>query len=136
MGEFGYTRRNEAVALPLCEDGIASIILEGPFYGSRMPPCQKRSKLEKVTDLLVLGRATIEEARSLLLWLKEEEGVDVLVVAGCSMGGLHAAMTGTMTNFETGIVAHMAPPSARHAFCDGILYDSLDKKMLLEEVAI
>jgi len=129
MGEFGYRRRHEAIALPLAEHGVASVILEGPFYGARMPPTQKRSKLNTVTDLLVLGRATIEEARSLLHWLKEDQGADSLVVAGCSMGGLHASMAGSMMPYATGIVAYMSPPSAGHAFCDGVLFNGLSKEL-------
>jgi len=136
MGEFHYRRRREAVALPLAQEhGIASVILEGPFYGQRKPEGQRASKLRQLTDLLVLGRATIEEARSLLCWLREECGADTVVVAGCSMGGLHAAMTGAMMPQPVGIVSHIAPPSAYHPFCHGpMLFSSVDKAKLAAEV--
>lgn len=47
---------------------IASIILESPYYGKRRPLYQKGSKLTHVSDLLTLGRATIEESLSILHW--------------------------------------------------------------------
>lgn len=134
-GEFKYRRRQHTMGLPLAtQHGIATVILEGAFYGSRKPCQQKRSKLRAVTDLLVLGRATIEEARSLLHWLKEEMGADTLVVAGSSMGGLHAAMTGALMPSPVGVVAHMAPPSAYHAYCHGLLFNGIDKNKLTREL--
>lgn len=39
-----------------------------------------------VSDLLLLGRATIEETRTLLYWLEKEEGYKKLGVCGLSMG--------------------------------------------------
>lgn len=39
-----------------------------------------------MSDLLLLGRATIEETRSLLHWLDKEEGYGKLGVCGLSMG--------------------------------------------------
>jgi Alpha/beta hydrolase domain containing 18 len=42
--------------------------LESPFYGKRRPAYQSGSKLHRVSDLLALGRATIEESLSLLNW--------------------------------------------------------------------
>lgn len=44
------------------------------------------AKLLCVSDLLLLGRATIEEARSLLYWLDTEEGYGKMGVCGLSMG--------------------------------------------------
>lgn len=48
--------------------GIATLALESPFYGRRRPVYQSGSKLHRVSDLLALGRATIEESLSLLNW--------------------------------------------------------------------
>lgn len=47
---------------------------------------QRGAKLLCVSDLLLLGRATIEEARSLLYWLDSEAGVGKMGVCGLSMG--------------------------------------------------
>lgn len=39
-----------------------------------------------MSDLLMLGRTTIEEARSLLYWLEVAEGYKKLGICGLSMG--------------------------------------------------
>ena len=44
------------------------MVLESPYYGSRRPAGQEGSRLLHVSDLLVLGRATIEESLCLLDW--------------------------------------------------------------------
>lgn len=50
---------------------------------------QRGAKLLCVSDLLLLGRATIEEARSLLHWLDREAGFGKMGVCGLSMGKTH-----------------------------------------------
>lgn len=57
-----------------------------PFYGQRRPMLQCGAKLLCVSDLLLLGRATIEEARSLLYWLDSEAGFGKMGICGLSMG--------------------------------------------------
>lgn len=47
---------------------------------------QPGAKLLCVSDLLLLGKATIEEARSLLYWLEAEVGFGKTRVCGLSMG--------------------------------------------------
>lgn len=47
--------------------------LESPYYGSRRPPWQEGSKLERVSDLLTLGRTTIEESLYLLAWAQQQK---------------------------------------------------------------
>ena len=54
--------------------GIATLALESPFYGQRKPHYQQGSKLLHVSDLLLLGRATIEESLLLLHWLGQAAG--------------------------------------------------------------
>lgn len=44
------------------------MVLESPFYGSRKPHYQFASQLQRVSDLLLLGRSTIEESLCLLDW--------------------------------------------------------------------
>ncbi len=53
--------------------GVATMILESPYYGSRRPPAQEGSKLHRVSDLLTLGRATIEESLYLLAWAQRQQ---------------------------------------------------------------
>ncbi len=52
---------------------VATMILESPYYGSRRPPWQEGSKLKRVSDLLTLGRATIEESLYLLSWAQRQD---------------------------------------------------------------
>jgi len=58
-GDHGFTLRRN-LAHGLLKRGVAAVILEGPFYGRRRPPLQPGAKLRHVTDLLLLGRTTIE----------------------------------------------------------------------------
>ncbi|EFN50663.1 hypothetical protein CHLNCDRAFT_59467, partial [Chlorella variabilis] len=67
-GDHGYARRSH-LGLPLVQQGIATLALESPYYGQRKPHYQRGSKLLHVSDLLLLGRATIEESLLLLHWL-------------------------------------------------------------------
>ena len=57
----------------MVSQGVATMILESPYYGSRRPPWQEGSKLRRVSDLLTLGRATIEESLYLLAWAQRQQ---------------------------------------------------------------
>jgi len=134
-GEHGYGRRASSVAFPLAaQAGISSIILESPFYGRRRPPNQVGSKLRRVSDLAVLGRVTIEETCSLVRHLQEEMGASNLAVAGVSMGGLHSAMTASLSPARLGVVSWLGPPSAAPVFTEGLLARFCEWKRLQSEV--
>jgi hypothetical protein len=51
---------------------VATLSLESPYYGARKPAGQSGSKLQRVSDLLVMGRATIEESLFLLAWAQRQ----------------------------------------------------------------
>jgi len=51
---------------------VATLSLESPYYGARKPAGQSGSKLQRVSDLLMLGRATIEESLFLLAWAQRQ----------------------------------------------------------------
>lgn len=53
--------------------GVATMALESPYYGSRRPPWQEGSKLARVSDLLTLGRTTVEESLYLLAWAQQQD---------------------------------------------------------------
>ena len=147
-GEQGFSRRRQLVALPLARAGIASVILESPYYGSRRPPAQVASKLRSMVDLPLLGRMTIEETRSLVRWLRMRRGVSTgdsdggggggggggdadaedrygaVVLSGVSMGGLHAAMTASLLPpswRDVGMASWLGPPSGAAVFTRGAL---------------
>lgn len=67
-GEHGFERRRHMTGFPLARLGIATLILDGPFYGARKPSSQDSSRLPHLMDLCILGRATIEEGVALARW--------------------------------------------------------------------
>ena len=84
-------RRRLFIARPLAKRGVSSLILENPFYGVRAPAGQVGNDLGTVSDLLVMGRAAVREARALLGWLGDR-GHNQRGVSGYSMGGHMAAL--------------------------------------------
>ena len=135
-------RRQQLSSLPSSSEalsgGIATLALESPFYGSRRPPWQSGARLASVSDLIALGRATIEEALALLRWAAAfgygRAGADYssdsstvtsgggLGVTGLSMGGVHAAMVAALAPGPLAAVPMLAPRSAAAAFCRGALW--------------
>lgn len=119
-GDHTFERRLR-LGGPLLKDNIATMVLESPFYGKRRPLLQRGAKLLCVSDLLLLGRVTIEEARSLLYWLDYEGGYGKAGVCGLSMGGVHAAMVGSLHPTPIATLPFLSPHSAVVAFCEGVL---------------
>jgi len=119
-GDEGFSRRREAFAKPLARAGVGSMILENPFYGMRRPAGQHSKMLRRVSDLWVMGVATIQEARSLCRRLREE-GHERQVICGVSMGGHMAAKVGVLTDHPVGVAALVTPHSAAAVFTEGLL---------------
>jgi len=128
-GDEGFGRRRTVFGLPLAGRGIGSLILENPFYGMRRPPDQHRKMLNRFSDLWVMGRATVEEGQSLMLWLREA-GFSRLGVCGISMGGHMAARIGALSVEPVAIAACVAPHSAGAVFTEGILKNYLAWEIL------
>lgn len=96
-GDATYVGRR-LLATPLARDpGIGAIILQNPYYGERAPEEQSGTQIRTLADHLAMNIATIEEARSLLDWLRRD-GYKHVGITGYSMGGLMAALT---AQFET-----------------------------------
>jgi hypothetical protein len=157
-GEQGFTRRRHFLAYPLAQKGVGSVILEGPFYGSRRPPNMVASKLRALCDLPLLGFSTMLEARALVAWLRartpaEAAGLPAalprgararpvaagggggggghlaVVLAGTSMGGLHAAMAASLVPRAwgaVGVTSWLGPPSGVGVFTSGSLSTAVD----------
>ena len=51
-GEQGFSRRRQLLSYPLAKLGVASLVLESPYYGSRRPAGQVASKLRKCVSVL------------------------------------------------------------------------------------
>lgn len=105
---------------PLLQQGIATMVLESPFYGARKPHYQFASQLLRVSDLLTLGRSTIEESLCLLDWAGRH-GFARLGMCGFSMGGVHASMVASLYPGDVACTPLLAPRSASGAFCHGAL---------------
>ncbi len=118
-GEFGFARRMR-LARPLVDAGIGSVLLENPYYGLRAPPEQHGPSVRTVVDLLVMGRACVQEARSLLGWLRDQ-GHTQLGVSGFSMGGQTAAMTAGSVPFPVAGVPLAGSHSGTAVFLEGVL---------------
>ncbi|KAK4550912.1 hypothetical protein RGQ29_032688 [Quercus rubra] len=113
-GDHTFERRLR-LGGPLLKENIATMVLE--------------------SDLLLLGRATIEEARGLLHWLDSEEGFGKMGVCGLSMGGVHAAMVGSLYPTPVATLPFLSPHSAVVAFCEGILQHATAWEALREDLA-
>ncbi len=117
-GEDGFQRRRR-LALPLVQQGIGAVLLENPLYGQRRPAGQRGSDVRTVAELMTMGRAIVEEARSLAVWL-HERGHPV-GLSGYSMGGQMAALAAAFLPFPVAVAAAAAPCTASQAFVDGLL---------------
>jgi hypothetical protein len=118
-GDHGFGRR-EHLGLPLVARGVGTLALESPFYGRRRPAGQRGARLARVSDLLLLGRATLEEALLLLHWLRRD-GAERIGVAGLSMGGVHACMVASLYPGPLALAPLLAPRSAAAAYVHGAL---------------
>ena len=120
-GDQGFGRRL-ALGAPLLPAGVATLVLESPYYNARRPPEQVGARLARVSDLFALGRATIGETLALLRWAATRGGFARLGVSGFSMGGVHAGMVAALAPGPAACAPLLAPRSARAAFCDGALW--------------
>ncbi|MEL6179938.1 MAG: alpha/beta hydrolase family protein [Myxococcota bacterium] len=123
-GDEGFSRRLHAFALPLARHGIASIILENPYYGARKPRRQTNVYLNAFTDLLIMGETTVREGWALLEWLGDR-GFGPLAVTGVSMGGHMSLIIGAVTRRPVAITPCIGMHSAAPVFADGIMSEQL-----------
>ena len=128
-GDHGYHRRRELLAKPLLKNGITSILLENPFYGSRKPKEQKNSGLLHVNDLFVMGGCLILEALVLLHWLKRN-GYGPLGLTGISMGGHMASLAATNWPEPLALIPCMSWTSASVVWTEGVLSKTIPWRVL------
>uniref|UniRef100_A0A0K2UCQ8 Zgc:110741 [Danio rerio] n=2 Tax=Lepeophtheirus salmonis TaxID=72036 RepID=A0A0K2UCQ8_LEPSM len=133
-GDHYFWRRRHLMAFPLLrERGVASILIENPFYGLRKPPEQRRSTLRNVTDLLVMGACLIMESSVIYSLAQESWGYWPIVSHGISMGGHMAALGAVNWNKPIGLVPCMTSCSASWTFTSGVLTESLPWDLLEEQ---
>ena len=123
------------MAEPLIQEkGVASIILETPFYGLRKPKEQFRSRLRHVSDLFTMGASLILESLVLFHWC-EKEGFSPIVAHGISMGGQMASLGATVWPKPMGLVPCLSWTSGTLSYTKGVLsgaipWDLLEKQYM------
>lgn len=134
-GDHGFLRRRMLFAKPLLDEGISSLILENPFYGSRKPAEQWRSALLYVCDLLSMGAGLVSETLSLLNHFEAHSKHNLFGVSGASLGGQMAAHVAVSTTRPLAIVPCITPYSAAPVFTEGVLKDWCDWRELERQMA-
>lgn len=120
-GEQGFLSRR-LLALALARRGIASLVLEVPFYGVRRPPEQRGALLNHVSDLIALMDSTVAEGRALLAWL-QRQGYTRLGVSGISMGGSVSALVTARSAFPLDCIGMIPANAVGPVYAEGLLSD-------------
>lgn len=108
-GDEGF-RWREGLARRLLAEGVGSIILENPYYGSRRPRGQRGPVLRTVLDQFAMNTAMVDEARALLGWIRSAGRV--AGVTGYSQGGFMAAFAAAFVDFPVVVVPRAAGTQA------------------------
>ncbi|KAM5191703.1 protein ABHD18 [Mantella aurantiaca] len=129
-GDHYYWRRRTLMARPMIKEaGMASLLLENPYYGCRKPKDQMRSSLKNVSDLFVMGGALVLESAALLYWL-EREGYGPLGMTGISMGGHMASLAVTNWPKPIPLVPCLSWSTASAVFTTGVLSKAVNWREL------
>ncbi|XP_064115948.1 protein ABHD18-like isoform X1 [Macrobrachium nipponense] len=129
-GDHGFWRRRMLMAKPLLEEaGIASIMLENPFYGCRKPKDQLRSSLHNVSDLFVMGGCLVLESLAIFHWC-ERMGFGPLGVTGISMGGHMASLAATSWPKPLPLIPCLSWSTASGVFTQGVMSGAINWEML------
>ena len=131
-GDQGFSNRLFSIALPLLKDGIASIILEIPYYGKRKPKTQFNVLVETVSDFLKMCGGTIAEGLALISYARME-GFQNIGVSGVSMGGNISCFVTSLTGEPIASVPCLPPHSPQPVFFSGMLKGSVNWKSLKKE---
>lgn len=118
------------MAKPLLEEsGIASIMLENPFYGIRKPKDQLRSSLHNVSDLFVMGGCLVLESLAIFHWC-ERMGFGPLGITGISMGGHMASLAATNWHKPLPLIPCLSWSTASGVFTQGVMSGAINWEML------
>ncbi|XP_074649634.1 protein ABHD18-like isoform X2 [Tubulanus polymorphus] len=132
-GDHFYWRRRSMIARPLLKEyGIASIILENPYYGLRKPKEQLRSSLHNVSDLFVMGAALILESLALFHWC-ESFNYGPLGLTGISMGGHMASISAANWHKPLSLIPCLSWSTASSVFTQGVMSGAIPWKLLEQQ---
>lgn len=135
-GDHFFWRRRTLMARPMIKEaGMASLLLENPYYGYRKPKDQLRSSLKNVSDLFVMGGALILESTVLLRWL-QREGYWPLGMTGISMGGYMASLAVTNWPKPIPLVPCLSWSTASSVFTTGVLSRAVNWTELEKQYAV
>ncbi|XP_062249400.1 protein ABHD18 [Platichthys flesus] len=135
-GDHFFWRRRTLMARPMIKEaGMASLLLENPYYGSRKPKDQLWSCLKNVSDLFVMGGALILESTVLLHWL-ERGGYWPLGMTGISMGGYMASLAVTNWPKPIPLIPCLSWSTASSVFTTGVLSKAVNWTELEKQYAI
>jgi hypothetical protein len=131
-GDETTVPRRILLAEPLLKDGIASLILVNPSYGTRRANHQADFVMKTVSDQFAMNQATIFEGAGLVKSLRAM-GFNRIGVTGVSMGGSMAASVAASSPLEVRVAACIAPVGPAPAFCYGALSRRVDWEALGQE---
>ncbi|XP_054872309.1 protein ABHD18 isoform X2 [Amphiprion ocellaris] len=135
-GDHFFWRRRTLMARPMIKEaGMASLLLENPYYGYRKPKDQLRSSLKNVSDLFVMGGALILESTVLLRWL-ERDGYWPLGMTGISMGGYMASLAVTNWPKPIPLIPCLSWSTASSVFTTGVLSKAVNWTELEKQYAV
>ncbi len=131
--EHGYGVRAQ-LARRLVGRGLATAMLENPYYGSRIPGGDGHP-MAAVSDFFVMGRAAALEGQSLLDTLARNGAPGIpasaaLGVSGFSMGGNVAAFVAVMSPVPVAAAPLAASYSPAPVFLDGAIRAGIDWEAL------
>ena len=123
-GDERLARRMRWLALPLAREGVASVILLHPMYGSRRL-VGRDSRPARVSDFLMMSRAAQDEGIGVAHWLRNS-GYGPIVFTGISMGGYMALAAAARSGMIAAVAACIPSHSAGPVYTDGVLSRSVD----------
>ncbi|CAL8356821.1 unnamed protein product [Merluccius merluccius] len=135
-GDHFFWRRRTLMARPMVKEaGMASLLLENPYYILVLNHLFLRSCLKNVSDLFVMGGALILESAVLLNWL-EREGFWPLGMTGISMGGYMASLSVTNWPKPIPLIPCLSWSTASSVFTTGVLSKAVNWQELDRQYAI
>jgi len=143
-GDQGFALRKRMLGFPLLKEGIASLLIEIPFYGNRKAEAQKLSGLNYVSDLTTMGLGITADVMSCFMALKKGSPFVSLVplfdfhpfcVTGNSLGGFMSSVCAVYSppSLDVTAVPCVSPFSAQQVFCHGIFSRCVDFEGKLKE---
>jgi dienelactone hydrolase len=116
-------RSRTRIAMLLLAHGIASVMLENPYYGERRPSPGDEQPIATVADFGMMGRAAVLDGRALAGYFHRRGAA--VGVSGFSMGGNLAAFVAAGLPFPVAAAPLAGAHSPAPVFLDGILRSSI-----------